>query len=684
MNSRIYASLFLSTTLLAAPVIAQNTDGPNPAQAASASAEHKSSGENPGRLVAVEGDSPGYKDIRVSDRSPSMTGQTGLWRINSAKTGVGGYFDLGLHSRYFFGDDFIIRGSHDSAAYGVLSFGYTFNEYIEASLSGLIAANENSSMNPRTLFSSGDLGANLKLSMPVSMLAFGVDMGLFFPSGRDTIGPELDNFSAKIVGLATLDLWEHNDIPLRLHLNAGYRYQNRGSGNQRLLTGNVGHLLALTFEYTWFDQIVYGFGAEAPLPYVTPFIEVSGEYALGDGLGFGDSIMRLSPGVRLTPGRGLAFDLGADITVLGGSRLIEGLATPTPWMIHAGLSYNFSPFVAETRVEIREVEKRIEVDKPLGFIAGLVRDAETGKPVANAVISFVDRDGPRILSDADGQYRSYGLKPGVISLAVSHHDYKPGTGRAVIALRDTVPLNINLVAEAKFGVLRGVIVDEKDNSIPATMIFRDKSGKEERFEQDGGSYRLELAPGQYQVQIQAKGFLQQGRGIFIAKKNASIEDFVLKKVPRKRVTILRTDRIEIKSTIYFEFSKARILAKSYHILDEVVDIMLKNPQVKNVRVEGHTDNVGDANYNRQLSQERAQAVVTYLIEHGVGRERLQAMGYGEDRAIATNKTKKGRAQNRRVEFNIVDAKDHPAAAKQNAPDPAKNSGQDDEVPTFGE
>ena len=677
MKNFFVQAIWLAGLALSAPLLAQQDSANNANESDTANAEGTSKDAKPaqptddttqGRVVAVEGESPGYKDIRVSDRSPSLSGQTGLWRVTSAKTGEGGYFDLGLHGRLYSGTDFIIAGSTDSAAYGSLSFGYTFNRYIEASVSGLIAANENSAMNPRTLFSTGDFGANLKFALPIWALAFGVDLGAFFPSGRDSIGPEVDNFSAQALGLLTLDLWQKMDIPLRLHANAGYRYQNRGAGNDRLLTGNVGHLLALTFEYTWYDRILYGLGAEVPLPYLTPFLELSGEYPLADGSGFTDSILRITPGLRFTAGRGLAFDLGADVTLLGGARLIEGVATPTPWMVHAGLSYNFSPFVAETRVEIREVEKRVELVRPVGFVAGRVSEKGSGAPVSGAILTFVNRDGPRIITDADGRYRSYGMDPGTLKVVASHPDYKSGEGEAVLSANDTVALEIFLVAEPKQGTLRGVIVDDKDASVAATLELIDDAGQSQNFAQAGGSYKISLQPGHYRAQVKAKGYLQQGRGIVIEKNGTSVEDFVLKKEPRRRVTILRTDRIEIKSTIYFEFNKARILAKSYHILDEVVDIMLKNPQVKKVRVEGHTDNVGDADYNRRLSQSRAQAVISYIAEHGVDPSRLDAVGYGEDKPLATNKTNKGRAQNRRVEFNIVD--DNQAANDSAAQDQA--------------
>jgi outer membrane protein OmpA-like peptidoglycan-associated protein len=85
----------------------------------------------------------------------------------------------------------------------------------------------------------------------------------------------------------------------------------------------------------------------------------------------------------------------------------------------------------------------------------------------------------------------------------------------------------------------------------------------------------------------------------------------------------------------------------------VARLLLAHPELKQIRVEGHTDNVGAAAYNKDLSARRAASVVRYLTGKGVAAERLAAAGYGFERPIATNETALGRAKNRRVEFTIL-------------------------------
>lgn len=106
------------------------------------------------------------------------------------------------------------------------------------------------------------------------------------------------------------------------------------------------------------------------------------------------------------------------------------------------------------------------------------------------------------------------------------------------------------------------------------------------------------------------------------------------------------------SGIQFENGKATIKSSSNQILNDIAKIFIDNPNYI-IEVQGHTDNVGKYEYNLDLSERRAQAVRTYLVNKGVPAERLTAHGYGPDRPIEDNKTKAGRAKNRRVEFNIT-------------------------------
>ncbi|HWO19800.1 MAG TPA: OmpA family protein [Kofleriaceae bacterium] len=117
---------------------------------------------------------------------------------------------------------------------------------------------------------------------------------------------------------------------------------------------------------------------------------------------------------------------------------------------------------------------------------------------------------------------------------------------------------------------------------------------------------------------------------------------------------VRDNRIVINEKIQFEYDKATIVAVSFDLLNEVTAVIQKNPHIKKIQIEGHASAEGSAGHNRKLSDDRARAVMRYVVDHGVPQERLSARGFGSDRPIADNDTPAGREQNRRVEFNIIE------------------------------
>ena len=121
----------------------------------------------------------------------------------------------------------------------------------------------------------------------------------------------------------------------------------------------------------------------------------------------------------------------------------------------------------------------------------------------------------------------------------------------------------------------------------------------------------------------------------------------------KRIKLREKD-IQLLEKIFFEFDKAVIQPKSFPLLDEVVDLLKQYPQIKVVEIGGHTDTEGKDDYNKDLSDRRAAAVRTYLLNKGIDAGRLTSRGYGEERLLVKpEKTKEDAAKNRRVEFQIL-------------------------------
>ena len=116
-----------------------------------------------------------------------------------------------------------------------------------------------------------------------------------------------------------------------------------------------------------------------------------------------------------------------------------------------------------------------------------------------------------------------------------------------------------------------------------------------------------------------------------------------------------TDKhIVISGKVLFETGKAKLKKVSHEVLDEVVFALEKHPEIIKLQIVGHTDSDGDAKANKRLSARRATSVMKYLIKNGIERDRLLAVGVGEDKPIASNDTEEGKDKNRRVEFLIIE------------------------------
>ena len=105
-------------------------------------------------------------------------------------------------------------------------------------------------------------------------------------------------------------------------------------------------------------------------------------------------------------------------------------------------------------------------------------------------------------------------------------------------------------------------------------------------------------------------------------------------------------------TILFDTGKSSIKAESTSVMVDIITILKEYPNAK-FTVEGHTDSVGSEKLNQSLSESRALSVKEFLVDKGIEEFRLSAVGYGESKPIATNNTRAGRTQNRRVEINLV-------------------------------
>jgi outer membrane protein OmpA-like peptidoglycan-associated protein len=186
------------------------------------------------------------------------------------------------------------------------------------------------------------------------------------------------------------------------------------------------------------------------------------------------------------------------------------------------------------------------------------------------------------------------------------------------------------------------IIDLENGNIVVESFSDHKSGK----------FLVTLPTGrEYLVNVSADGYLfysanyQLKSGIDTTKVSI---DIPLSPIVMGEAIVL--------NNVFFAFNSADLKSESKIELNLLVDLLIKNPQMK-IEIGGHTDNKGTKAYNQKLSENRAKSVYEYLISKGIEESRLSYKGYDFSEPIATNDTDEGRAKNRRTEFKIVELED---------------------------
>ncbi len=221
-----------------------------------------------------------------------------------------------------------------------------------------------------------------------------------------------------------------------------------------------------------------------------------------------------------------------------------------------------------------------------------------------------------------------------------------------------VDVDCPLESNPRTGSVSGSAVDA-DTGTPVTGVaikVVDTQGKELGIAADGnGAFHMEgLQPGTITIKADADGYLLHVDSVEIRAKEDTRADVKLHKRPKKGDVEIAGNEIKIKKQIHFETDSAKISLDSTGLLEEIADTIVRNPCLKQVEIQGHTDNTGPKEHNKVLSDQRANAVRDWLLAHNVESGRLIAQGYGQERPISPNVTPAGKERNRRVQFIIKD------------------------------
>lgn len=209
------------------------------------------------------------------------------------------------------------------------------------------------------------------------------------------------------------------------------------------------------------------------------------------------------------------------------------------------------------------------------------------------------------------------------------------------------PVPVATHGEPTRALVLGRVLDARNRKPLAAEIKADRLGGDMVFNATGrsdatGAFQFTLPAGRYRVAATAGGFLT-ATDTLVVRGTMNLELLVLPAAVGAKLEL---------PTIIFAQGKASLLAGSYNELNRLARTLLDNPTTQ-IRLEGHTDNQGDAGKNKDLSEQRVAEVKRYLVSRGVGEERISTIGYGGSKPRASNEREETRRLNRRVEFTIT-------------------------------
>ena len=372
----------------------------------------------------------------------------------------------------------------------------------------------------------------------------------------------------------------------------------------------------------------------------------------------GQSQQYLTFGLRVRPVAGLILDAGLDVG-LSSYGFRYGSPMPT-WNVILGAAYAYDAGAGRgrTKVVTKTITREIMRGQIAGKLRGFVRDAVTKKPIGGATIKYTTRRATSQLSAEDGGFISQGFPPGPVSIEVSRDDYEATRIDTSVGANGETPLEVLLTAKPPSDVdVRVKVADDAGmpvgtatvrmtNSATAAVVDAQAEGM--------SGFDAKLAVGDWMMDVGAPGYMSKSRTITVVAGQPQNLEVTLRKKPTTSHVTLGKNEIVIKGTIHFGTDNAQLRPDGEQILDEVADVLAKHPEIKRLRVEGHTDNRGNAEHNLQLSKARAASVVAYLVKSGVDASRLESEGFGSSQPLVPNMTPAQRAKNRRVAFKILE------------------------------
>jgi outer membrane protein OmpA-like peptidoglycan-associated protein len=633
------------------------------------------------------------------DESNTLTGGVGLLRTQHAESGAPGQFRVGFVGEWFSagflcttqfpcpkGGALLTSDTLDHTG-GTLSLGASLFKIgdgtFEAYLSTGAYANSDTANSPSVLQVLGDTNLAVKYAAPIGdVFNLGLFTELWLINGTGAVGLDGSGTSAKFGGIGTLDFRGlESRVPLRISLNAVYSLDNTGdviAQTEQDRGAPVTRIERFGLGVNRVDHLDLLLGAEffAADDRVRPFVETkilipnnrqgyvcNPINASNDNCMANDQIIpaTLTIGSRFFPWKhGFSLLAALDIGLGGTSDFVEELQPTPPWTLFLGAGWAVDTWDRPPVVKTKLVDKPVEKGPgPRGHVVGFVHEKNANTPIADAIVTYRDQAGfSPLATAADGRFGDE-APPGQYTFDVKAAEYKPGSCDATVpAEGGEVNVDCPLEALPRVGTISGHVRDSDTGqplgAIP--VVVTDAQKKELKLSTDpSGGFKFDgVAPGSAEMNVIADGYLVLVTPVDVKPRQDNQVDLLLRPKPKQGLVSVSATEITIKQQVQFALDSAVILPESFGLLTEIADTIIRHPEIKRVEVQGHTDNSGTADHNQTLSDQRADAVRAWLVQHGVPDGRLVAKGYGQDKPLVPNVTPQMRARNRRVQFIILE------------------------------
>ncbi len=620
----------------------------------------------------------GAEPVRL--RSASSAGPIGLDKTWSADPGPLGSFRLHIGLGYSKASDWPLDGHDNTFVATDYTLAYTPIKYLEAFIGLRNTSNTNDGSKPAHIATQGDLTLGLKGGHFVTdVVGVGAAASIHFLGGIDGGGPVGASTSAELRALFTFDMHRSHVAPVRVLFDFSYYLEN-GEAIYDDQPEEPDIVQDFALQAGRYDRLILGFGLEGVIePYAAPYLEyrVGTPFLVqverkGEGsndFGFASVPHTITPGLRLFPHESVAIDLGARIGL--SDEPFTGVPATLPWEIFFGVGYVLDP--RPTIIEREVAPPPPPPPPPFGKVAGRVLDAKTKKPVEGATVRYKGLNVSPQITGKDGRFGGYRIEPGKVEVRVSARGYGEGKGTGSVAAGSGAVVKVSLKPLEK-GRIEVRVFDDVGKKMGASVRLGDDITGDAT---PDAPFNVEVKAGKYPLVVGTAGFadnerevevksgettslrvaLQRGDGKFGRDKKA-------KKGKKKRSGNLSSKRrgaavftgrgIRMRTPIKFVGKSARLAPNSKKALGDLAKLLKDTPQVRRLRIIGHTDNRGKRTSLERLSTQRAKAVRSYLVKRGVKSKRLSARGLGSNKPIAPNLTARGRAKNNRIQFMVLE------------------------------